>query len=84
MFKVIHRGHATDIKNELVLMDKYHNYNTRKENIFLLPKCNTITAKQSILYRGPKYWNFLPKFIIETKSIAKFKQYLKNLILSNY
>ena len=56
-----------------------HNYNIRKENILYYQKFNKIIAKQSVLYRDPKY-NFLTNFIIEKKSLVK---YLKTLTLSN-
>ena len=64
--------------------DLFHNYPTRHSHSFHLPRARTLFSQKSFLYAGPKFWNDLPRDIIESPSLFSFRRKLKQLLLNSY
>jgi hypothetical protein len=56
-----------------------HQYSTRHatKGNFTLPIARTNAIKNTVMFRGMKEWNKLPKHIILTNNVNKFKLYVK-------
>ena len=61
-----------------------HAYQTRQANYFHLPLVKTSSAKKSIKFEGPKFWNSLGQSLREVSSLSKFKTKLKQFIFEKY
>ena len=63
---------------------KIHNYSTRQQNLFHLPRKRTKFAQNTVFYTGPKFWNNLPLHIKSSPSLPIFKRRLKLHLLAPY
>ena len=53
-------------------------YNLRNNNEFVIPRIKTVNfGSESIRYRGPQLWFFLPQDIRNTESLSLFKSKIK-------
>ena len=72
-----------------MLIDNFHfvndlnHYVTRNTNNLHVPKPNIDMFRQSFAYTGPSLYNSIPKEIMESDSLCKFKKGLKSFMLSN-
>ena len=53
-----------------------HNYNTRGNNNFRLPRARTNWEQHTVLYQAASQWNTLPVFVRERETLESFKSYL--------
>ena len=73
------------IKNQKVqlTLNNTHPYNTRGKNDILLPRHNLELFKKKTSYAGTKYLRELPKSIADIQDKIKFKQALREYLISN-
>ena len=84
MYKTIYMSQNPDLSNELLRNQDVHSYETRQRNKLILPRITKHRSKNSILYQGVSVWNSIPVNVHENVSLSKFKNKLKENIISSY
>ena len=78
IYKCQFSGRLNEFKNKMIRNSEYHNYNTRNQSDFRLPKTRLKKIRQSFLFVGIDLWNKLSQSTIIYKSSLKFKSNLRN------
>lgn len=69
-------------KTSLIKHSDNHNYDTRQNNLYLLPQYNYNVTRKSTFYNGIKIFNHLPSNIKNIMSLNQFKRKLRHLLLN--
>jgi len=80
LHKIYKVKNVLSVGNISNLFERSNNpYNTRSNAEFLLPQVRTeLHSKSSLRYLGPLIWNIVPQEIKNSKSLAVFKNLIKN------
>jgi hypothetical protein len=81
MFKFV-KGNCPSLFNSMFKFNEHHQYNTRQNIDFNLPKISSNLAKGSIGYMGAKLWNKYIHVLDNKCSLHTFKRRLKMCIMS--
>ena len=73
-----------------VMMSKFslnssvHHHNTRNSDNYHLPQVRTNISKNTIFFKGPILWNYLPSSVKNTPTLNSFKRAYKSHLVSLY
>ena len=83
LFQSIHNLLPVTFQNLFQFNNEIHNYNTRSADDLHSTFFRTTTAQFSIKYRGPHFWNCLPRCIRDCNSFSLFRRQLMQFLLTN-
>ena len=83
LFKSIHKLLPLTFQNIFQFNNEIHNYSTRSAGDLHPTFFRTTTAQFSIKYRGPHFWNCLPRHIRDCISFSMFRRQLMQFLLEN-
>ena len=66
--------------NIFVTNSQIHNYGTRTASNYRTHLCRTNLKQFTILYQGPKIWNFLPVSVTRSLNLLSFKTKMKEFL----
>ena len=81
MYKYHHHLLPHDYDFNCTVNNELHQYNTRSNTLYHLPRPRTTRFKFSMLYKGPALWNVLPNNIKCASSLQVAKHLLKTYFM---
>ena len=82
MFDTLNSNKYNTLKNALSELNWSHNINTRKINIYSLPRARTCIDHGAALFSAVSNWNSLPLNVRSCTTIASFKSAITHFILN--
>jgi hypothetical protein len=70
--------------NMFLKNDQTHTFNTRNSSKYHVPSCRTNIRQFSVRFQGPKFFNSLPRDLVDIVSSILFKKKLKQYLCSMY
>ena len=67
-----------------VTNNQTHTFNTRNSSKYLVPLCRTNIRQFSVRFQCPKFFNSLPRDLVNIVSCILFKKKLKKFLSLNY
>lgn len=68
------------LNHHVTTVSEFHDYNTRNKDKIRINRTKTVAAEKSLIYRGFKLYNELPREIINAENVEKFKWLLKEYV----
>lgn len=84
LFKTLNYDHDPILLSELIRRNRFHIHDTRDNQKLSIPHFSLSKSQQSISYVGVKVWNSLPDSVVDSRSVAGFKNNMKESIIGSY
>ena len=84
MFHFQNRELPSVFNNIFTPNDEIHNYPTRQNSMYHLPKTRTAFTQNTFIFTAPKFWNSLPLEIRDSKVLGTLKRKLKKILINFY
>ena len=77
IFKSVANVGSFNIFHKLHTFSSAHEYDTRDDDKFILPKYKLGKTQHNILYRGMRHFNLLPAHVRQSNNVNEFKTNIK-------
>ena len=84
IYRKLHSLDNSNLENFTAKLSDIHNYPTRNNNKYILPRYKKNQSKFCIDYQGINIWNNIPDHIQNSSSLFKFKKLLNKYLISKY
>ena len=84
MYHTLNSQKYTFLKDKLIKQNSFHNFNTRSNNTYVIPRYSRNKSQFSILYVGVKILNKYERIICANNSLYKIKKLLFNSLSHDY
>ena len=84
MYQQINKMHPEPLLRHHALCHEIHTYNTRQSNLLHLHSRRTAFVSNSLIHKGPDYWNTLPESIKHSSTVISFNRRHKSFLLDSH